>query len=210
MLLGWPEVELVGITTTADPGGRRAGYVAHCLQLAGRADISVAAGAEVSLTTLGSAEPNTGDERYWPATISPRPSPPRAALDLLERSIQQGTTVVAIGPWTNLALLEVARPGRLARVRVVVMGGWTQPPDAGLSALGPEMDWSVQFDTRAAQILAATTPTPACPMTWRTFTTTRSRARSRPAGKAQPSSSCACGRCWRVRCCAFGPARTGG
>jgi purine nucleosidase len=157
MLLGWPGVQLVGITTTADPGGRRAGYVTHCLQLAGRDDIPVAAGAQVSLTTLRSADPITDDERYWPATIPPRPSPPGAALDLLERSIQQGATVVAIGPWTNLALLEVARPGRLGRVPVVAMGGWTQPPADGLPAWGPEMDWNVQFDTQAAQILAATT-----------------------------------------------------
>jgi len=156
MLLGWPGVQLVGITTTADPGGRRAGYVAHCLKLAGRDGIPVAAGAEVSLTTHRSADPITGDERYWPATIPARPSPPGAALDLLDRSIQGEATVVAIGPYTNLALLEVARPGRLGRVPVVAMGGWTGPPDDGLPAWGPEMDWNVQFDSRAAQLLAAT------------------------------------------------------
>ena len=155
-LLGWPGVQLVGITTTADPGGRRAGYVVHCLQLAGRDDILVAAGAEVSLTTRRSADPITGDERYWPATIPAHPSPPGAALDLLDRSIQAGATVVAIGPYTNLALLEVTRPGRLGRVPVVAMGGWTGPPAEGLPAWGPELDWNVQFDTRAAQILAAT------------------------------------------------------
>jgi inosine-uridine nucleoside N-ribohydrolase len=157
LLLGWPGVELVGITTAVDPGGRRAGLVAHCLQLAGRADIPIAAGAEVSLTTLRCPGAIPDDQRYWPTTIPPRPSPAGAALDLLERSIQQGATVVAIGPWTNLALLEVARPGRLGRVPVVVMGGWTQPPAAGLPAWGPEMDWNVQCDTQAAQILAATT-----------------------------------------------------
>ena len=37
MLLGWPGVEVVGVTTTMDPGGRRAGYVGRCLDLAGRA-----------------------------------------------------------------------------------------------------------------------------------------------------------------------------
>ena len=157
MLLGWPGVELVGITTGVDPGGRRAGYVTHSLQLAGRDDIPVAAGAEASLTTLRCPGSIPDDRRYWPTTVPPHPSPPGAALDLLERSIQQGATVVAIGPWTNLALLEVARPGRLGRVPVVVMGGWTQPPAAGLPAWGPEMDWNVQCDTRAAQILAAST-----------------------------------------------------
>jgi purine nucleosidase len=157
MLLGWPGVELVGITTTVDPGGRRAGLVAHCLRLAGRDDIPVAAGAEVSLTTLRCPGSIPDDPRYWPSAIPPGPSPAGAALDLLERSIQQGATVVAIGPWTNLALLEVARPGRLGRVPVVVMGGWIQPPSGGLPAWGPEMDWNVQCDTRAVQIVAATT-----------------------------------------------------
>jgi hypothetical protein len=122
MLLGWPGVQLVGITTTTDPGGRRAGYGTHCLQLAGWDDIPVAAGTEVSLTTLRSAGVVTDDERYWPTTIAPCPSPPGATLDLLDRSIQDGATVVAIGPYTNLALLEAARPGRLGRVPVVAMG----------------------------------------------------------------------------------------
>jgi purine nucleosidase len=156
MLLGWPGVELVGITTTIDPGGRRAGCVAHCLKIAGRDDISVAAGAGVSLTTLRRADPSTYDERYWPSTLAARPSPPGAALDLLDHSVRQGATIVGIGPYTNLALLEAARPGSLGRAPVVVMGGWVQPPADGLPAWGPDMDFNVQWDTRAAEILAAT------------------------------------------------------
>lgn len=85
LLLGWPDVEIVGITTTIDPDGRRAACMAHCLKLAGRDDIPVAAGAEVS-----------------------------------------------------------------------VMGGWTQPPAEGLPAWGPERDWNVQWDTRAAELVATT------------------------------------------------------
>ena len=156
MLLGWPEVEIVGITTTADPKARRAAYVAHCLKLAGRDDIPLASGAGVSLTTLRVADPITDDERYWPSTLALRPSPPGAALDLLGRSIEEGASIVGIGPYTNLALIEVARPGSLGRVPVVVMGGWTRPPGDGLPAWGPEMDFNVQWDTRAAEIVAAT------------------------------------------------------
>jgi len=153
MLLGWPGVEVVGITTTIDPGGRRAGYVAHCLDLAGRADIPVAAGAGVSLTTLDVAAPNEG---YWPRTLAPRPSPAGAALDLLSHNIEEGATIVGIGPYTNLAVVEVFRPGSLSHAPVVVMGGWTQAASDDLPAWGPEMDWNVQWDTRAAEILAAT------------------------------------------------------
>ena len=155
MLLGWPGVEVAGVTTVADRGGVRAGYVGHCLGLAGRADLAVAAGAGVSLSTLRAADPVTGDPRHWPAAIEPRPGAPGAALDLLGRSIEAGATVVAVGPLTNLALLEVARPGSLARVPVVAMGGWTQPPDDGLPAWGPEMDFNMQFDPLAAQVVAA-------------------------------------------------------
>jgi purine nucleosidase len=154
LLLKWPGVEVVGITTTADSGGRRAGYVAHCLDLAGRDDIPVAAGAGASLTTLAVAEPIVDDERYWPTDLRPRPSPPGAALDLLHHSIERGATIVAIGPFTNLALLEVARPGTLGRVPVVAVGGWFPFAAEGLPGWGPEMDWNVQWDTAAARILA--------------------------------------------------------
>jgi purine nucleosidase len=155
MLLGWPEVEITGITTVADPGGRRAAYVAHLLRLAGRDDIPLAAGAAVSATTLGRADP-VDDERHWPASIAPRPSPPGAALDLLKRSLDTGATLVAIGPYTNLALLEISRIGSLRQQPVVVMGGWVEPPASGLPQWGPEMDFNVQWDTRAAEVVAAT------------------------------------------------------
>ncbi|MBA2519189.1 MAG: nucleoside hydrolase [Chloroflexia bacterium] len=154
MLLGWPETELVGITTTIDPGGQRAAYVSHCLNLAGRNDIPVAAGAEVSLTTRQVAEPFLDDERFWPRTLARRPSRPGAALDLLQQNIDAGATIVAVGPYTNLALLEVMRPGTLGRVPVIIMGGWVHPPAPGLPAWGPEMDFNVQWDTRAAEIVA--------------------------------------------------------
>ena len=154
MLLGWPGVEITGITTAIDPAGRRAGYVAHCLDLAGRSDIPVAVGATLSLTSLRPADPVIGDERYWPADARPRPSAPGAALDLLAESIEQAATIVAIGPMTNLALLEIVRPGSLADTSVVAMGGWVDPPGDGLPPWGPEMDWNVQWDTRAAEIVA--------------------------------------------------------
>lgn len=155
MVLGWPGVELVGITTTADPGGQRAGYVAYCLGLAGRHDIPVAAGADVSMTTRQPMGVLPDHERYWPTAVPRRPSSPGAAIELLDRSIQGGTTIVAIGPYTNLALLEAERPGRLDQVPVVVMGGWVYPPPEGLPPWGPEMDWNVQCDTRAAKTVAA-------------------------------------------------------
>jgi purine nucleosidase len=154
-LLGQPGVELAGVTTVADRAGRRAGYARYCLDLAGRGGVPVIAGAAASMTTLHVAEPVTGDERYWPDGLPCRPAPAGAALDLLQRDIGRGATLIAIGPWTNLALLEIARPGSLSRAPVVATGGWTGL-GAGLPPWGPDMDFNVQWDTRAAGIVAAT------------------------------------------------------
>jgi purine nucleosidase len=143
----------VGITTTIDPGGIRAACARHCLLLTGRDDIPVAAGAERSMTTGQRADPFT-DGRYWP-TLDPLPAPADAALELLRTSIDGGATVIAIGPYTNLAELEQQRPGILRRASIVVMGGWTEEPDDGLPPWGPERDWNVQWDTGAAEVVAA-------------------------------------------------------
>jgi inosine-uridine nucleoside N-ribohydrolase len=150
MLLGWPGAELVGVTTCTDPGGRRAGWVRWALALAGRDDVGVAAGAEGSLGGLfGALEfPD-----YWPEPIEPAPSAPGAGLELLDRSIASGATVVAVGPWTNLAMLEAERPGLLAGNDVVVMGGHVPPPADGFPPWGPRDDWNVQQDAQAARIV---------------------------------------------------------
>ncbi|GAA4919076.1 inosine-uridine nucleoside N-ribohydrolase [Nonomuraea thailandensis] len=154
MVLGRPDVTVVGITTCGDPDGRRAGYVEHCLRLAGRQDIPVAAGAGRSSTTGRPMGDLPDHERYWGVPVAPRPAPPEAAIDLLERSIEQGATIAAVGPFTNLALLHAARPGRLDGAPVVAMGGWLGPLGTGLPAWGPEMDWNTQCDPRAAELMA--------------------------------------------------------
>lgn len=155
MLLGWPDVEITGITTTCDRGGIRAAYVSYLLELAGQSGIPVATGAGTTVTSLAVADPILNDARHWPTTLKRTPSPPGAALDLLTQSIERGATIVGIGAYTNLAVLEIVRAGSLGRVPVVLMGGWITPPVEGLPQWGPEMDWNVQWDTRAAEIVFA-------------------------------------------------------
>jgi inosine-uridine nucleoside N-ribohydrolase len=44
MLLAWHAVEITGVTTCTEHGGKRAGYVRYALHLAARDDIPVAMG----------------------------------------------------------------------------------------------------------------------------------------------------------------------
>lgn len=154
LLLGSDGAEITGITTVADPDGRRAGYVHHLLALTGREDIPVASGAGVSSTT-GLPMGGLPDHfRYWgEEPVEPRPSADGEAVSLLAASIDAGAVVIGIGPYTNLARLEAAVPGSLARTRVVLMGGWVRPPGPDLPQWGPDMDWNVQCDTGAARLV---------------------------------------------------------
>jgi inosine-uridine nucleoside N-ribohydrolase len=150
MLLGWPDVEVVGVTTVSDPGGIRAGMTRYALGLAGRSGVPVAAGAEGS---LGGYFVPLEFPDVWPEPIDPAPSPPGAALELLEASVAAGASVVAIGPYTNLAMFEAALPGRLAEVPVAVMGGWVTPPRDGYPAWTWDQDFNVQQDALAAKVV---------------------------------------------------------
>ena len=149
-LLARPDVELSGVTTVDDPGGRRAGCVREVLRLAGRTDVPVAAGAERSLTSgQQSGRPPPGPP-YWPAVVPPAPGPVDVALALLATSVTAGAVVVGIGPATTLALLERRTPGALRTAHVVLMGGWVDRPGRGLPQWGPEDDWNVTCDVVAA------------------------------------------------------------
>lgn len=155
MLLGWPGVEITGVTTVADPDGRRAGYVGHLLAMAGRGDIPVAVGAGRSVTDGREMGTLPDHDRYWgDLTVTPVEVVPGAAADLLRASLTAGARVAAIGPLTNLAQLEDSDPGRLSEADVVAMAGWFDPVPSGLPRLGPEADWNVQCDPEAARLVA--------------------------------------------------------
>lgn len=150
LVVNWPGVELLAVTTVADDRGRRAGYVRYALRLAGRAHVAVAAGADVSLDCWR-ARPGLPDEAaYWPEPIPPAPTPLDQALDMLQNSIEQGALIVAIGPFTNLALLEKRTPGILRRAELYLMGGYVYPPRPGFPAWSADMDWNVQVDAHSA------------------------------------------------------------
>jgi purine nucleosidase len=159
MVLRWPGAELVGVTTVLEDAGQRAGYARYVLDLVGRSDVPVAAGADVA---SGHYRVRGGvhSADYWPEPIDPKPGPVESALALLERSIEMGATIVAIGPYTNLALLEERRPGILREASICLMGGYLWPPREGFPPFGNRMDWNVQEDAPSAyRVLQASRPT---------------------------------------------------
>lgn len=113
LLLHWPGIEITGVTVVGDDKGKRTGYTRYALNIAGRNDIPVAAGADVSggffRCELGLPQENG----YWPEPIPSSPTPPEEAIELLKKSIEQGAIIVGIGPYTNLYLLDTKYPGIL-------------------------------------------------------------------------------------------------
>ncbi len=161
LLLRWPGgVELTGVTVVGDTNGRRTGYVRYVLALAGRGDVPVAAGAD----TAGGYYPYElglpPEERYWPEPVAPSPNPPAEAVQLLKRSLDQGATLVGIGPYTNLYLLELEFPGILSTAKLFLMGGYVYPPRSGFPAWTNAFDFNVQVDVRSARhVLQNSSPT---------------------------------------------------
>ncbi|MBP8591064.1 nucleoside hydrolase [Candidatus Shapirobacteria bacterium] len=160
MLLKWPKVRITGITTVADDKGIRAGFVKYALKLAGKSDIPVKAGADIS---LGRYRVRRGyqDERYWPKeAIKRAKNPIGEALALLKKSIAEGAIIIGIGPLTNLYLLGKKYPGILRQAKLFLMGGYIYPPRDGYPRWGQNYDFNIQVDVKAAkEVLENSCPT---------------------------------------------------
>ena len=162
MLLRWSDdIHLTGVTTVAEANGRRAGYARYLLGLDGKNDVPVAAGADVSEGYYRYKELGYPDEqRYWPEAIDPSPNDLEVALRLLEQSIEQDATIIAIGPFTNLYLLDRKHPGILRQAKLFLMGGYIHPIRPGFPEWGNDSDWNIQVDVRSAKhVLENSNPT---------------------------------------------------
>jgi purine nucleosidase len=150
LLLKHPDVEITGVTTVSDEQGRRAGYVRYVLNLMGRSDIPCAAGADVSGGYYRYKLEYPPEEENWPEPISPLPGPVDKAIALLNRSIEQGATVVGIGPYTNLMLLEKQYPGILKRTDLFLMGGHIFNAPSGYPQWDTTRDYNIQVEVNSA------------------------------------------------------------
>src|SRR5256714_3446568 len=129
LALASPELELVGVTTVAgnqtlDKTTRNALVT---LEIAGRSEVPVAAGAEAplrrDLRTAAHVHGETGLD--GPELPEPSARPVRAhAADFLAELIEPGVVLVPTAPLTNLALMLQRHPDVRDRlVRIVWMGG---------------------------------------------------------------------------------------
>jgi inosine-uridine nucleoside N-ribohydrolase len=126
LALASPEVEVVGVTTVAGNQTltKTTANAIRVLELAGRGDIPVAAGADRPLVrdarVAASVHGETGLD--GPELPPPRGEPvAEHAIDFLAARLE-GTTLVATGPLTNVALLLARYPG-VCPERIVLMGG---------------------------------------------------------------------------------------
>ncbi|MEK7090887.1 MAG: nucleoside hydrolase [Patescibacteria group bacterium] len=151
MLLKWSGVEIIGITTVADEGGKRAGYAKYALRVSGRENVPVAAGADVSLGCYRFKPGYPIEEKYWPEPVSPLPGSLDDALGILRNSIEQGAIIIGIGPFTNFFLLDKKYPGLLSQANLYLMGGYIYPPRQGFPQWKNDMDYNVQLDVQSAK-----------------------------------------------------------
>jgi inosine-uridine nucleoside N-ribohydrolase len=126
LALGSDEVELRGVTTVAGNQTleKTTANAIRVLELAGRADVRVAAGASQPLVRELHVAANVHGETGLDGPDLP---PPQAepsglhAVDFLAQNLD-GATLVATGPLTNVALL-LARYPEARPERIVLMGG---------------------------------------------------------------------------------------
>lgn len=150
LLLKWPGVELTGVTTVTDDGGMRAGFTKYALELAGKNDVPVKAGADIS-TGRYRIKCGYQDERYWPKSIPRVENSIDEALELLKRSIDEGAIIIGIGPFTNLYFLDKKYPGILEKAKLFLMGGYVYPPAEGYPQWKQNYDFNIQVDVEASK-----------------------------------------------------------
>jgi inosine-uridine nucleoside N-ribohydrolase len=148
LALASPEVELLGVTTVAGNQtlAKTTANAIRVLELVGRNDVPVAAGADRPLVR----EPFVAAYVHGDTGLDgPDLPPPRAhpvdehAVDFLAERLGPGVVLVATGPLTNVALLldrTDARPDR-----IVLMGG-----SICLGNVTPAAEFNVWADPEAA------------------------------------------------------------
>lgn len=159
LALNSPELDVAGITAVNGNVPVRLAHANahHLLSLLGKDTMPLSAGPDRPLM------PHRADQRRWqaaklglPRLISApaEPQPVRAPQQIARQLIAspEPTTILAIGPLTNLALALLLEPGIVDRVeRVVIMGGSGRIG----GNVTPAAEFNFWCDPEAAAIVAA-------------------------------------------------------
>ena len=149
LALASPEVELVGVTTVSGNQTleKTTANAIRTLELAGRGDVPVAAGADRPLVRerFVAAYVHGESGLDGPKLESPRAEPVgRHAADFLAERVA-GPTLIPTGPLTNVALMLALPPGARPD-RIVLMGGAIAEGN-----VTPAAEFNIWADPEAAQ-----------------------------------------------------------
>ena len=152
LALGSPEVELLGVTTvhgnqTLEKTTKNALRV---LELAGRTEIPVAAGADRPLQRDLVVAGHVHGESGLDGPVLPEPTTApvgQEAADFLAERIVDGTVLVPTGPLTNVAQLLERHPDAASKLaEIVLMGGAIAEGN-----MTPAAEFNIWADPEAAQ-----------------------------------------------------------
>jgi inosine-uridine nucleoside N-ribohydrolase len=167
LALNSPELEILGMTTVAGNFSLEQGTAdaLRLLEIAGRDEISVYAGADMPLMHEPSAYAKNRHGEWW--SDAPPRRPPggfarktvedTGAVEFIVDTVEARpgeVTIVAIGPLTNVAMALRHAPGLAAKVKqLFIMGGAVGllPDGAGNST--PAAEFNFWVDPEAARIV---------------------------------------------------------
>jgi len=152
LALGSPEVELLGVTTVHGNQTleKTTTNALRVLELAGRTDVAVAAGADRPLRRDLVVAAHVHGESGLDGPVLPEPTTEpvaQEAADFLAERIVDGTVLVPTGPLTNIAGFLERHPGAAAKVaEIVLMGGAIAEGN-----MTPAAEFNIWADPEAAQ-----------------------------------------------------------
>lgn len=161
LALASPEIDLLGVTTVAGnvPLTQTTENALKTLDLAGRPDIPVHAGADRPLLRPGVTATHVhGRTGFEGVDLPPpsRPPTPGHAVDFIIRSVMEnppGTvTLCTIGPLTNIALALGREPRLRERIGQIVMMGCAFSEVGNITAAA---EFNVYVDPHAAEMVFA-------------------------------------------------------
>lgn len=162
-----PELEILGITTVAGNWSLEQGTadVLRLLEIAGREEIPVYAGADMPLLREPDDYARSTYGSWWsdeppsapPGGFAEKQAEPLGAVEYIVDTVEARPgeiTIVAIGPLTNVAMALRHRPGLAAKVKkLVIMGGAVGALPDGAGNMTPGAEFNFWVDPEAAKIV---------------------------------------------------------